>query len=392
MDDIRIHGNIELIRPADLVPYASNARTHSDAQVARIADSIREFGFTNPILIAGDCGVVAGHGRLMAAISIGIDCVPCVRLDGLSPEQIRAYVLADNRLALDAGWDEELLSAELEALISVGFDVSLTGFGQDEIGALLAEELSPASEDVDPAEPPVDPITQPGDIWMLGEHRVMCGDSGSIDDIDRLLGGAEPDLLIYDPPYEIDDAWSFAIPCPRAIVFTDYKHLPDAMRVAEPYETVYQFIWDGVTSWYTPNRPLARHKSALVCSSAPDWNFDAATYRDGKQRSAKQVSNSRGTCDYMPLPDGQVHLQTVYQAPNTQVEGGRAHAKPVEWIRALISGAGGEVILDLFGGSGSTILAAPPAAAAYVMEISPASVDVIVDRWERATGGTAQRT
>lgn len=173
----------------DLIPYARNARTHSDEQVARIAASIKEFGWTNPIIIDGENGIVAGHGRTLAARKLGITEVPCIELKNLTETQKRAYILADNRLALDAGWDNEMLALELGDLKDAGVDLELTGFSDEELDELLATPTESADGDEDEApEPQEDPVSKRGDVWILGAHRVMCGDSCSADDISKLFG------------------------------------------------------------------------------------------------------------------------------------------------------------------------------------------------------------
>ena len=171
---------------ASLVPYARNSRTHSDAQVAKIAASIREFGFLNPIIIDADNGIIAGHGRVMAAQKLGLANVPVIEASHLTEAQKRAYVLADNRLALDAGWDNDLLKIELQDLQAEGFDLSLTGFNVDEIGNFLADATEGLTDPDAVPDAPAVPVTVEGDVWVLGRHRLMCGDSTSIDDQGRL--------------------------------------------------------------------------------------------------------------------------------------------------------------------------------------------------------------
>src|SRR5688500_11938461 len=192
-----------------LIPYARNARTHSDAQVAQIAASIREFGFTNPILVDGEDGIIAGHGRLMAARKLGMTDVPVIELAGMSEAQKRAYVIADNRLALNAGWDTELLALEFSDLGSLGFDLSLTGFGEEEIAGLLASGNPGLTDPDDIPDLPEEPVSRPGDLWLLGRHRLLCGDSTGPEDVERLLGGVKPHLMVTDPPYGVsyDAAW-----------------------------------------------------------------------------------------------------------------------------------------------------------------------------------------
>ena len=176
---------------ADLIPYARNARTHSDEQVTRIANSIKEFGWTNPILIDGENGIIAGHGRILAARKLGIEKVPTIELSGLTEAQKRAYIIADNRLALDAGWDEDILKLEFAELEKEGFELSKTGFSDEEIREMMADldrEVD-GVEDVETPEPPKNPKTKRGEIWILGTHRLMCGDSTSVEDVQEVMGG-----------------------------------------------------------------------------------------------------------------------------------------------------------------------------------------------------------
>ena len=187
---------------SELIPYANNARTHDDAQVAQIAASIKEFGFTNPVLTDGDNGIIAGHGRVMAARKLGMDTVPCIELSHLTPTQKKAYVLADNKLAMNSGWDDELLRLELTELEDLGFDLDLTGFSLDEIADLTAEEIPEGLTDEDAVpDVPVEPVTKLGDVWICGKHRVMCGDSTSIDAVEALMDGGKADMVFTDPPY-----------------------------------------------------------------------------------------------------------------------------------------------------------------------------------------------
>ncbi|MBM3775597.1 MAG: DNA methylase N-4, partial [Acidobacteria bacterium] len=187
-----------------LIPYAKNPRTHSDAQVAQIAASIVEFGFTNPILVDSKAGIIAGHGRLLAARKLGLQQVPVVVLDHLSEPQKRAYIIADNKLALNAGWDEDLLRGELAELRDVDFSLDLIGFDEAELDRLLADEPAGglAEEDSVP-EPLEEPVSRRGDLWILAEHRLLCGDSANREDVDRLVERAPVDLVNTDPPYNV---------------------------------------------------------------------------------------------------------------------------------------------------------------------------------------------
>lgn len=194
---------IELWPLDRLVPYARNARTHSADQVAQIAASIAEFGFVNPILVDSRDGIVAGHGRLLAARKLGLAEVPVIVLDHLSETQRRAYVLADNRLALNAGWDDEMLAAELAEIEGDGFDLGLIGFNEQELAALLAEpdegQAEPGEEEV--PLPPAKAVTQSGDLWLVGPHRVLCGDCRDQAAVAKLLGGGQANVVITSPPY-----------------------------------------------------------------------------------------------------------------------------------------------------------------------------------------------
>lgn len=196
--------SIKKVKTVDLIPYARNSRTHSDEQINQIAASIKEFGFLNPIIIDGDNGIIAGHGRVMAANKLNIKELPCVDASHLSETQRRAYVIADNKLALNSGWDVEMLRVEFDELQEAGFDLELTGFSMDEIADLQIEELTEGLTDEDEApECPDVPTAVLGDIWRLGNHRLMCGDSTSIDAVDKLMDGKKADMVFTDPPYNI---------------------------------------------------------------------------------------------------------------------------------------------------------------------------------------------
>jgi len=194
---------IEILKTDSLIPYARNSRTHSEAQVAQIAGSIREFGFTNPVLIDAENGIIAGHGRIMAAQKLGLTEVPCIRLDHLTETQRKAYVIADNKLALNSGWDDSMLALELAELQDDNFDLSLTGFDESELADLLAETIEGETDPDDVPEPPVNPVTVLGDVWIMGNHRLMCGDSTSIDAVERLMAGRKADMVLTDPPYGV---------------------------------------------------------------------------------------------------------------------------------------------------------------------------------------------
>lgn len=198
---------VEQVAVSALIPYAKNSRTHSDAQIAQIAASIREFGFTNPLLIDASNSIIAGHGRLLAARLLGMVDVPCIRLTHLTKSQQKALIIADNKLALNAGWDNDLLAIELGDLKLEGFDLDLTGFNSDELAALeaLGNSMSEGLTDENAVpEAPTQPVTVLGDLWTLGNHRLLCGDSTSADTVEKLLGPVKPHLMVTDPPYGVD--------------------------------------------------------------------------------------------------------------------------------------------------------------------------------------------
>jgi len=195
---------IKEVEVSKLIPYAKNSRTHDDAQVAQIAASIKEFGWTNPILVDGDKGVIAGHGRLLAARKLGYDKVPTIELKHMTEAQKKAYVIADNKLALNAGWDNVMLSAELAELEELGFDLGIIGFDNKELDSLMAPEVTEGLVDEDDVpEPPPEPKTQLGDIYILGAHRLMCGDSTSINAVEKLMEKKKCDMVWTDPPYNV---------------------------------------------------------------------------------------------------------------------------------------------------------------------------------------------
>jgi hypothetical protein len=394
--EMKTKPTIEEIKVDDLIPYATNSRTHSAEQVAQIAAFMLEFGWTNPVLIDTRGTIVAGHGRVMAARKLGMETVPCIRLGHLSPAQVRAYVIADNKLALNAGWDEAMLKAELDILKEDGFDIGLTGFSEEELAELLGVQVIEGITDPDQIpEPPADPVTKPGDVWLLGPHRVMCGDATDAESVHLLLAGQAWDVCVFDPPYEIEDLYD-QMPAPqegsRLLVMWDFKRFAKAAAsaVAAGWEPQYEFIWDCVQSWYTPNRPLARHKAVGVFGDNPHFDTEAALIADGKDRgSTRTVANTRGSYTYTPL-DGAKHIATVEAFANTAQSSEHAHGKPVVWVQAILAGLRASQVLDLFGGGGTTIIACERIGSrAFTMELDPAQCDVIVQRWENLTGQNA---
>lgn len=384
---------IEMLPLSSLTAYDRNSRTHSADQVKQVAASIREFGFTNPILIDAAGEIIAGHGRVMAAESLGMEVVPCIRLAHLSETQKRAYVLADNQLALNAGWDIELLRVELLDLQKLDFSLDLLGFASDDLSNWLneLEETEGLTDPDDVPDPPVEAVTCRGDVWLMGRNRLMCGDSTSITTAETVLSGVTPDLCFYDPPYDMPSAWGYSYPANRIAALHDYKSVTGAIQALQGKPHVYQFIWDCGACWWTPNRPLARHKACLIGMDSPEWRVDAATVVDGKKRKAKTVKNTRGSCDYKPLSGGRVRMSTVFMSPTAQENNGHQHSKPVAWVKALIAGTGAGSVLDQFAGSGTGLIACEQLGIpCFSVELSELQCDVIVKRWEAFTGKKAE--
>ena len=425
---------IRVRRVEELVPYSRNARTHSEEQIQKVARSIEEFGFTNPILVDKDDTVIAGHARLEAAKSLGMTEVPTIVLEHLSPEQVKAYCLADNALALDAGWDEEILRMELSDLAMDDFDLSVIGFDDNEIRRLL--EPDEEYEGTPAPEPPEDPVTKTGDLWLLGGHRLLCGDSGNPDDVDRLLGGAPIHLVNTDPPYNVrveprsNNAISAGLSSFSAAKKTHHQGLDlakhpgkakattkkmrpkdrplendfvtdeqfakmlrawfgNASRVLLPGRGFY--IWGGYAN--CGNYPPVLKECQLYFSQAIIWDKEhpVLTRKDfmgahewcfygWKEGAAHKWYGPTNATDLWHVkkinPQSMIHLTE----------------KPVELAKLAIqySSRRGENVLDLFGGSGSTLIAAEQTSRhAFLMETDAPYCDVIIQRWQEHTGDLA---
>lgn len=382
---------------SDLIPYARNSRTHSDEQVLQIAASIKEFGFTNPILIDGDNGIIAGHGRVLAAMKLSISEVPCIELSGMTDTQKRAYIIADNKLALNAGWDNELLAVEFKELDDAGFDVGLTGFSLDEIDELSPEEIPAGLTDEDyvPDVQP-DPVSKLGDVWLLGNHRVMCGDSTSIDAVELLMEGSLADQLITDPPYNVayvgktKDSMTIQNDSMTDEQFRQF--LRDAFVAADSVmkQGAVFYIWHADSEGYnfrgaakdagwTVRQCLIWKKQTLVMGRQDyHWKHEPCLYG---------------------WKEGAGHLWATDRKQTTILEFDRPSRsalhptmKPVELIeyQVLNNTKGSDVVLDLFGGGGSTLIACEKTGRkSRLMELDPKYVDVIVKRWQEFTGREA---
>lgn len=382
-----------------LIPYARNSRTHSDEQVAQIAASIREFGFTNPVLVDEDGGIIAGHGRVMAARKLSMLEVPVLVLAGLSETQKRAYVIADNKIALNAGWDEEMLRVELEALSDADFDLDILGFSNDELGLYLDDgttEVEGLTDDDQVPEPPVNPVSKLGDVWLLGEHRLMCGDSTSLNDVATLMAGIEADLLITDPPYNVAYEGGTA----DALTIMNDNMSNGEFR---------QFLRDVYASADSVMRPGAAFY--IWHADSEGLNFRGAAADVGWQIRQCLIWNKNalvlGRQDYhwkhepclYGWKDGAAHYwgsdrsqTTVLDFNKPNRNGEHPTMKPVELFQYQIENSckKGDVVLDLFGGSGTTVIACEKSYRhARLMELDPKYCDVIIKRWQDFTGKQA---
>lgn len=387
-----------------LLPYVRNARQHSDEQIAQIAASIAEFGFVNPILTGADGVLVAGHGRLAAARKLGLPTVPVVVLDHLTPTQRRALVLADNRLAELATWDDALLRVELEALQDEGFDLDLTGFDADALAELLADEepqIEGRTEDDAIPEMPEEPVSRPGDVWRLGPHRLVCGDATTAEAYAQLFpDGERADMVFTDPPYNVNYANS-------AKDKLRGKHRPilnDALG-----EGFYDFLYDVLALL------VAHTRGAIyVAMSSSELDTLQAAFRAAGGHWSTFIIWAKNTFtlgrsdyqrQYEPIlygwPEGATRhwcgdrdQGDVWQIKKPAKNDLHPTMKPVDLVERAIrnSSRPGDVVLDPFGGSGTTLIAAEKAGrVARLIELDPKYADVIVRRWQDWTGRQAMR-
>lgn len=395
---------IEYVSVDSLIPYVNNARTHSAEQVSQIAASIKEFGFTNPVLIDGENGLIAGHGRVMAARKMGMKEVPSIQLSHLTAVQKRAYILADNKLALNAGWDDDLLALELSQLDDLGFDMALIGFTDEELGDLMPSEETAGLTDED-AVPEVkdDPVTSPGDVWIMGKHRVMCGDSTSIDSVDKLMAGAKADMIFTDPPYGMSYGGGRGLGSTKngAKVKGWGMIQGDDLR----NDDLQTMVRDSIASAIASSKEGA---SLYVCLTWRTYTWFAGAMESlGREIKALIVWDKKsiglGNSHYRPQHEfifycgGQWHgdkAQGDVWHMSRGATGGYVHPtqKPVELVEKAInnSSKSGDVIIDCFGGSGTTMIACEKINRhARLMEIDPIYCDVIVKRWQSFTGKQA---
>lgn len=387
---MRRYENVEIKR---LKPYERNARTHSPEQIQKIAESINEFGFVNPVLIDEKYTIIAGHGRVLAAEKLGVLEVPCVFVKDLSDVQKSAYIIADNRLAEDAGWDFEILSQELESLKNFDFNIELTGFSLDDIE--FDFEKPQIKEDEIPEIKEVSK-SKHGDIYQLGRHRIMCGDSTDFSDIEKLLAGSKVDLLITDPPYNVDysgktkDSLKIGNDNMSDSDFENFlqQSFRNADSVMKPGAAFY--IWHSDSNGYIFRK--ACEEVGWKVRQCLIWNKNSMVL--GRQ----DYQWKHEPCLY-GWKDGAAHLWTNNRKQTTVIDFERPQKserhptiKPVGLFDYQIRNNTKKdgTVLDIFGGSGTTLIACEQnGRTAYLMEIFPNYVDVIIERWENLTGKKA---
>jgi len=389
-----------------LIPYAANSRTHSDAQVAQIAASIKEFGWTNPILVSGDNSIIAGHGRLLAARKLGMEEVPVIVLDHLSKSQQRALVIADNQLALNAGWDMDMLKAEIETLNIEGFELEILGFDDDFLDGLLETAPSGGNTDEDAVpEVPETPKTVPGDVWVLGDHRLMCGDSTSIDAVDKLMNGKRADMVFTSPPYNADAKAG------QGDIFNKKKSVKlyaDGYADKLPSQEYVDFassvleicfsVTDGFIFWNVSYNAKSRFEYIQQISNRLPYLVEQVCWK----KSSTIPFKGSLMRDWEPIYVFSTNKQPVavkevtsnfWQVSNTgsQAENHKA-CFPVELPErgiAIVAKNTG-VVFEPFGGSGTTAIACEKTGRdCYMMELDPKYCDVIIKRWQDFSGKVA---
>lgn len=392
-----------------LIPYAKNSRTHSDQQVAQIAASIKEFGFRNPILVDG-VGVIAGHGRLLAAQKLGLDKVPTIDCSDMTESQKKAYIIADNKLALNAGWDNNFLALELQDLKDQDFDLTLLGFDDKELDALLVPEIVEGLTDEDAVpEPPIEPKTKLGDIYILGNHRLMCGDSTSITDVEKLMDGEIADFCFTSPPYNLGDAVGLRNGARKNFdsAYNDYEdngnwrdlmigfiHCALAtskiscinvqMLAGNKIDLLHLFgeyseRTIDIAIWAKSNPPPAMADNVMTSAFEFMWFI---TNEDKPKRSIKSASFGRGTFS-------NVFTHAIASGHDASVHGAVFPLGVAEHFVTNCSKPK-DLVIDYFGGTGTTLIACEKAGRkARLMELDPKYCDVIVKRWEDFTGKKA---
>ena len=382
---------MQLVPVTKRVPYVNNARTHSPEQINKLRASLHEFGFINPVIIDRNYGVIAGHGRIMAAKEEGITEVPCVFADHLSEAQKKAYILADNRMALDAGWDEEMLRVEIEALQGMDFDPLLTGFDEAELADLFGEETEAKEDDFDvDAELEKPTVTQSGDVWTLGRHRLICGDSTQAETFDILMQGKKANLVVTDPPYNVNyEGTAGKIKNDNMASEKFYQFLLDAFtniaRVMADDASIYVFHADteglnfrkafSDAGFYLSGCCIWKKPSLVLGRSPYQWQHEPCLYGWKKNGKHQWYSDRKQT--------------TIWEFDKTKKNTDHPTMKPIPLLAYPIcnSSMSNTLILDPFGGSGSTLIACEQIdRSCYTAELDEKYCDVIVKRYIEQVG------
>lgn len=382
----------------ELIPYANNARTHSDEQVAQIAASMNEWGWTNPVLVDEAGMIIAGHGRVLAARKLNLTEVPVMVAAGWTEAQKKAYVLADNQLAMNAGWDAALLSTELKGLDELGFDLALLGFG--DIEALLAEKTEGLSDPDAIPEAPEFPVSVLGDVWLLGGHRLVCGDSTSVEAVDAALNGVKPHLMVTDPPYgvEYDASWR------GEAKSSDGKRV--SLGVHAKGKVLNDDNADWSEAWALFPVDVAYVWHAGLFAGVVAESLQAADFKLRSQIIWKKNNFAIGRGDYHWHHEpcwyavrgtghwaGDRKQSTIWEIPKPQKsETGHSTQKPVECMKRPIenNSSPGQAVYEPFSGSGTTIIAGEMTGrSVHAIELNPAYVDVAIKRWQDFTGKAA---
>ena len=397
--DLQFSDKVERWPLERLIPHARNARTHSEEQVAQIAGSIAEFGFVNPVLVGDDGVIVAGHGRVMAARKLGLSEVPVIVLSHLTPTQRRALMIADNQITTNSGWDEEMLAAELAALKEEAFDLDLLGFDDAEIDRLLAGTNDEAVDLDEAPEPPAEPVSRPGDLWICGEHRVLCGDATVLADVEKVLDGELADMTFTDPPYNVN----YANTAKDKLRGKNRPILND--KLGEDFGAL---LYDACVNILTLTKG-----AVYICMSSSELDRLQKAFREAGGKWSTLVIWAKNTFtlgrsdyqrQYEPIlygwKDGTDHYWCGARDQGDVWFFDKPHKndlhptmKPVALVERAIrnSSKSRDIVLDPFGGSGTTLIAAERAGRrARLVELDPKYVDVIVQRWQQSTGGEAR--
>lgn len=383
--------DMKLVPIKELVPYVNNARTHSPAQITKLRSSLREFGFVNPIIVDRDFSVIAGHGRLIAAKEEGFTEVPCVFVDHLTEAQKKAYIIADNRYAEDAGWDEELLRLEIESLQGMEFDVGLLGFEPAELNKLMTDEDGIKEDDFDvDAELQKPAITKSGDVWLLGRHRLVCGDSTKPDTYKSLMDGKKANLVVTDPPYNVnyegsagkiknDNMGNEAF---YSFLFDAFKNIEEAMaHDASIY--VFHADTEGLNfrkaftdaGFYLSGTCIWKKQSLVLGRSPYQWQHEPVLFGWKKKGKHMWYSDRKQS--------------TIWEYDKPRKNGDHPTMKPVALVAYPItnSSMSGCIVLDPFGGSGSTLIACEQTERiCHTAEVDEKFCDVIVKRYIEQIG------